>query len=264
MKISVLTPSYNSAKYIKRAISSVLIQDWSDWEHIVVDGKSGDGTVDILKEYTHLKWISEPDRGQSDAMNKAFSMASGEVILYLNADDEMAPGLLRKINNVFESKIDKNMIVGDLKVERIGKTYIERPSINLFNILDLNRYRFPLNSISYAYRKGVQLSVGPFPVENHFSMDYWFLLRAYLLSEVVKIDFVCGTFYFVVTNKSADANRSSRELRQVRDQFINENLVNPLVIFFIVYDFLRIGKFLLMVKKAKKTIWKRISRKICK
>ena len=103
MKISILTPSFNSAQYIERAIKSVMDQNYDDWEHIVVDGGSNDGTVEILKKYTHIKWISEPDRGQSDAMNKAFAMSRGDIIGYLNADDTYEPNIFKIIVEYFNN-----------------------------------------------------------------------------------------------------------------------------------------------------------------
>ena len=66
-KISVITPSFNSREVIERAVQSVLVQDYTCWEHVIVDGGSTDGTIDLLKKYPHLKWISEKDRGQADA-----------------------------------------------------------------------------------------------------------------------------------------------------------------------------------------------------
>lgn len=87
MLISIITPSFNSGKYIERAIQSVLSQDYSNWEHIIVDGGSTDGTVEILKKYPHLKWVSEPDRGIYDAMNKGIQMAKGEWLYFMGADD---------------------------------------------------------------------------------------------------------------------------------------------------------------------------------
>ena len=69
LKISVITPVLNNVKYIEDAIKSVLIQDYTNFEHVVIDGESTDGTIDILKKYKYLKWVSEPDKGQSDAMN---------------------------------------------------------------------------------------------------------------------------------------------------------------------------------------------------
>ena len=82
LKISVITPSLNSGAYIEEAIQSVLAQQYPNFEHIIVDGGSADETLEILRRYQHLKWISEPDRGQSHAMNKGFRMSSGDIIGY--------------------------------------------------------------------------------------------------------------------------------------------------------------------------------------
>ena len=101
-KISVITPCFNASKYLKEAIISVLRQDYPNFEHIIVDGKSTDGTLEIIKNYNHIIWISEPDDGQSDAMNKGFHMSSGEVIVYLNADDYFLPGAFKKVIPYFE------------------------------------------------------------------------------------------------------------------------------------------------------------------
>lgn len=96
-KISIITPSYNSEYYITDAIESVLIQNYSNFEHIIIDGGSTDGTLNILKHHKHLIWISEPDEGQSDALNKGFKMASGDIIGWLNSDDIYIQGTLNKV-----------------------------------------------------------------------------------------------------------------------------------------------------------------------
>jgi glycosyltransferase involved in cell wall biosynthesis len=106
MKISTLTPSYNSAKFLERAIKSVISQDYKNWEHIIMDAASQDGTIDILKKYSHLIWESKKDKGQSDAMNKAFAKATGDIIIYLNADDELEPGWFSKLVKIFQERED--------------------------------------------------------------------------------------------------------------------------------------------------------------
>lgn len=92
--ISVVTPSFNQAAYIEETIRSVAAQDYPHVEHIVVDGGSTDGTLEILARYPHLRWISEKDRGQADAVNKAVRMARGDIIAWLNSDDTYLPGAL--------------------------------------------------------------------------------------------------------------------------------------------------------------------------
>jgi hypothetical protein len=96
-KFSVVTVSFNQGEFIRQTIESVLAQDYPNFEHIVIDGGSTDNTVSILREYPHLKWVSEPDRGQSHALNKGFSRATGDVIAWINSDDWYAPGAFHAI-----------------------------------------------------------------------------------------------------------------------------------------------------------------------
>jgi len=108
IKISVVTPSLNQGKYIEENILSVLNQGYKNIEHIIIDACSTDSTIDILKKYKHLNWISEPDQGQSDALNKGFNKATGDWILWLNADDMLLPkSILKYIDYIsLNSKYD--------------------------------------------------------------------------------------------------------------------------------------------------------------
>ena len=99
---SVITPSFNQAEFIGQTIESVLAQRYPNFEHIVVDGGSTDGTVDILRSYPHLAWTSEPDHGQSDALNKGFARAKGDVIGWINSDDYYAPGAFTTVAGALE------------------------------------------------------------------------------------------------------------------------------------------------------------------
>jgi len=203
MKISVLTPSYNSGAYIIKSIQSVLDQTYKDWEHIVVDGGSTDNTVEILKSYEHLKWVSEPDKGQSDAMNKAFKMCKGEFIVYLNADDYFYPTAFSIIIKKFKAQPNIDMIVGNLHIEKSGKLQPRTNATISWKDLSVLKGRFPLNPVSYAYKRQVQKQIGHFPVDEHYTMDYWFLLRAFYLFKVIKIEDFLGCFVFVENNKSS-------------------------------------------------------------
>ncbi|MEO6903107.1 MAG: glycosyltransferase family 2 protein [Bacteroidia bacterium] len=98
-KISIITPSYNQGTFLEKTILSVINQQYPNVEYIIIDGNSSDNSVEIVKKYqTHLTyWISEPDNGQSEAINKGLKIASGEIINWLNSDDYLEPGALFKI-----------------------------------------------------------------------------------------------------------------------------------------------------------------------
>jgi len=116
MKVSIITVTFNSAKFVEDCINSVIRQNYKDIEYIVVDGGSTDGTVDILKEFSPYitKWISEEDNGIYDALNKAMQLATGDVIGILNSDDVLAsPDVILEIVNCFlENNVDS--LYGDL------------------------------------------------------------------------------------------------------------------------------------------------------
>lgn len=130
MKYSIITPSYNRSNYILYCIHSVISQIYKDYEHIIIDGGSSDGTIEILKKYENiynLKWISEPDSGMYDAINKGIKIATGDVVSILNTDDMYLPYTLHVINQNILRGYD--ILYGDLIVSKIlnssTKTYLQ-------------------------------------------------------------------------------------------------------------------------------------------
>ncbi|MBK6645907.1 MAG: glycosyltransferase [Anaerolineales bacterium] len=124
--VSIITPSYNQAKYLEQTILSVLNQDHPRIEYIVMDGASTDGSVDIIKKYAGrlVHWESEKDKGQADAINKGFARATGEIIAWLNSDDYYLPGTIRTVVKVFEENPDVVLVYGNmLAVDENGKTF---------------------------------------------------------------------------------------------------------------------------------------------
>jgi glycosyltransferase involved in cell wall biosynthesis len=205
MKIAVLTPAYNASRYLERAIQSVLTQQDPDFEHIVVDGGSTDGTREILEKHGHIKWISEKDRGQSHAMNKAYGLCSGDIIVFLNADDWFEPGVFAHVRALFDESPEAGLVIGNLYGRREGSNNvgITIPVKDYRRCLQYWRYRFPLNPVCYFFRREVQEAVGPYPEELHYVMDYWFILRALSQFPVRETDLVFGTFFFTGGNKTS-------------------------------------------------------------
>jgi glycosyltransferase involved in cell wall biosynthesis len=126
-KFSIVTPCFNSAGTIRETIESVANQEFRDWEHIVMDGGSKDGTLEILKSYPHLKWISEKDEGHYDAMNKGIARSTGEYIVILNADDCFRPGGLAKVAAALEKHPEWDGLFADvIYVDTHGKEIYRR------------------------------------------------------------------------------------------------------------------------------------------
>jgi glycosyltransferase involved in cell wall biosynthesis len=103
--ISIITPSLNRVHFVQNAIHSVMEQNYADFEHIIMDGGSTDGTLELLSKYPHLKVTSEPDRGMYDAINKGLAKIQGDIVGFLNTDDSYAPDCFREINRTFEDQL---------------------------------------------------------------------------------------------------------------------------------------------------------------
>lgn len=118
-QISIVTPSFNQARFLGECLGSVAAQAPASMEQIVIDGGSRDGSVEILHSFAnvqgrdYLRWISEPDEGQSQALNKGFRQASGEIIGWLNSDDRYRPGCLQAILKAFDAHPHADIIYGD-------------------------------------------------------------------------------------------------------------------------------------------------------
>ena len=129
-KITIVTPSYNQGQYIGENIKSLLFQDYPNLEHIIVDGGSNDNTLDVLHKYTHIKYVSEPDNGPAEAINKGFKMATGEIYGFLNSDDTLLPNTLHRVAKEIDPTSGKHIVMGRCRfVDDKGLYYgIEHPS----------------------------------------------------------------------------------------------------------------------------------------
>jgi glycosyltransferase involved in cell wall biosynthesis len=168
--VSIVTPSLNQARFLREAIESVRAQTYAPIEHIVVDGGSTDGTLDVLREDEGLRWVSEPDHGQSHALNKGFAMAQGEVLGWLNADDAYEP---HAVAEAVAALGDVGLVYAD--VTRVNDDGVNprrirsRPSWDLWTELnDGNGVYSP----SVFFAREAFHAVGGLDESLHLAMDY--------------------------------------------------------------------------------------------
>jgi glycosyltransferase involved in cell wall biosynthesis len=148
MLISIVTTSFNHYRYLMEALQSVRVQGGADVEHVVVDGVSTDGSVDVLRSlgadaWPHLRWLSERDEGQTQAMNKGIRMSRGEIIGWLNSDDRYRAGALEAVARMFLEHPEVDVLYGDYTfIDEHGQHLRDRREIN-FNPLVLFHHRVP-------------------------------------------------------------------------------------------------------------------------
>lgn len=224
--VSIVTPSYNQGRFIEDTLLSVMNQDYPNVEHIVVDGSSTDNTIEVLKKYEgeyNLRWVSEPDEGQSDAVNKGFKMAKGGIVGWLNSDDVyFDTTVISYVVDKFEELKHANVIYGNFVViDKSGSIQKVVRTLN-WNYERLLRSCFIGQPATFFRRKVV--------LENrldknlHLSMDYEFWLRLGRDYNFFKVNKVLAGFRFyegtkTFSNKKKPAIESKRVMAKYGQDF---------------------------------------------
>lgn len=183
-KISVITPSFNQADFIERTIKSVLSQDYPNFEYLVMDGGSTDGTVEILKKYDkEIIWHSGKDKGQGDAINKGLKLAKGEIFAYLNSDDTYQSGAFKRVAKFFIKNPKIMWVFGKCRIINENDKEI-RSWITAYKNFWLKGYNYNtlliLNYISQPavfWRRKVYDEIGEFNPKEFWELDYDYWLR---------------------------------------------------------------------------------------
>lgn len=175
--VSIVTPSLDQAQFLREAIESVRAQDYPRVEHVVVDGGSTDGTLAILGGYPELRWTSEPDRGQSHALNKGFAAARGEILGWLNADDAYVEGAISAGVEAIR-RFGVGLVYADVtRVDGDGsnpRRIRSRPDWDLWTELNVG---CGIYSPAVFFTRAALEAVGPLDESLHLTMDYDLWLR---------------------------------------------------------------------------------------
>jgi len=173
--VSIITPSYNQAEFLERTIRSVLAQDYARIEYIIVDGGSTDGSVEIIKRYEAkiAKWVSEPDQGQSDAINKGFRMATGEIVAWLNSDDLYFPDAVSTAVRCFQQQPSLGLFYGDcVFLDRQGqflRYFTEVESYSRFRLCNCTDF---IMQPTTFFKRETLVSVVLLDASLHYCMDW--------------------------------------------------------------------------------------------
>ncbi len=177
--VTIVTPSYNQARYLEHTIRSVLAQDYPHIEYIIVDGGSTDGSVDIIRKYEDCLawWVSEPDRGHSHAVNKGFARARGEILAWLNSDDLYTPYAVREAVEFLEAHPEVGMVYADaLYIDEEGYVLGRFPAAQT-DYRRMMRGYVHIPQATTFFRASVYREVGPLREDLYYAFDYAFWVQ---------------------------------------------------------------------------------------
>ncbi|NLW75394.1 MAG: glycosyltransferase [Methanomicrobiales archaeon] len=263
--VSIITPSFNKGPFIEETILSIRNQTYQNIEHIVIDGGSTDETISILQKYdNNLNWISEPDNGQSDAINKGWRQAKGDIIAYLNADDTYLPDAIETVVHFFLTHPDSVMVYGDgIVSDEFGKN---QSPVNCgeFNLKSLVFCQNNIFQPSVFLQKSVFDTVGEIDTTLHLAMDLDYWLR---IAVVYNIDYINKPLsiakIYQDAKSSAYMHRYVIEYDYILEKLYANAHISPMILtwkndaFTFVYakgglDYLHLG----MIKEGVRYLWK--------
>lgn len=192
LKISIITPSFNQGRFIEETILSIKNQSYKNVEHIIIDGGSTDDTIDIIKKYEktyNMKWISEKDEGQADAINKGFKKSTGNILTWLNSDDTYNKNALAEVASKFNSNSNCMFIYGSANIIDDSNNMIKAAH----EVEDYNRKllekRDYISQPSTFYRKELIDRIGLLDKNLYWTMDWDLWLRASKICNLDKVNF---------------------------------------------------------------------------
>jgi glycosyltransferase involved in cell wall biosynthesis len=217
--VSVITPSFNQAPYLEAAMMSVLNQNYPAIEYLVVDGGSSDGSQEIIKSYADQLtwWVSEPDQGQADAINKGFKKAKGEIVAWLNSDDLYLPWTIHDAVQVFSKNPEAGMVYGDaVSADGTGRLLNEL-RFESWGLEDLLQFKVICQPAVFMKRSVVE-KVGYLDSSYHFFLDHQLWIRLARTTNLVHQPRIWAVSRYHAEAKNVTmASQSGKEVYRILD-----------------------------------------------
>jgi glycosyltransferase involved in cell wall biosynthesis len=218
--VTVVTPSFNQARFIEETIRSVAEQDYPRIEHVVVDGGSTDGTIALLERHSGVRWVSEPDRGQSHAVNKGIGLAQGDVIGWLNADDAYLPGAVASAVAALQAQPEAGFVYGNyVDVDQDGSELHQNRTTAFDLRVQINSRNLVPQPAAFMRRAALE-RVGFLDEHYDFAMDFDLWIRLGRVFPAAYADEYWAAFRYHEASKSvAHIDRFWKEQRQISRKY---------------------------------------------
>ncbi len=215
-RASIVTPSYNQGQFLEETIRSVLLQGYPNLEYIVIDGGSTDQSVEVIQKYERwlAYWVSEPDAGQSEAINKGFAKSSGDLLGWLNSDDRLRPAGLRVLGRFLQERPEVGIVYGDC-----GLIDAQGSDVGMFPTGEFSLRRHLIVDLipqpAALFRRRVWELNGPLRTDLHYIMDYVLWTMSALSCPVVHLPAVVADTRLHDLSKTVDQTiRFKHELEE--------------------------------------------------
>lgn len=226
-RFSIVTPSYNTGRHVADAIRSVLSQDYFDVDYVVMDGGSTDNTVEVLRSFgDRVRWVSDKDAGQSDAIRRGFSQTCGEILTWLNSDDVLAPGALRIVAEYFAGHPEVDLVYGDATyIDAQGKQIGRCVHVEPFSARRLFHYSDFIVQPAAFFRRSAYDAVGGLDPNLHYGMDYDLWLKLAKAHKIAYLPMRLASYRWLTDNKTAIGG--FHRLDELRDVTARHGLAEP-------------------------------------
>jgi glycosyltransferase involved in cell wall biosynthesis len=220
--ISIVIPSFNQGGFIEETIRSILLQGYPNIELIIIDGGSHDNSKEIIQEYQKWisYWVSEPDKGQSHAINKGFKQCKGEVISWQNSDDIFFPGSFHNAIKEFDKDKKIDIVIGNINLIDVCSKILREKKFTRPNYFSALYEGMVFSNQAAFWRSSLHRKVGLVDESLHYAMDYDFFLRLLKYGNSKHISKVLGAYRYYPENKSwSHQSESGTEVKKVRSRY---------------------------------------------